>query len=119
MTKHYDELAVKEPIFGQLRGCIDLAVVAALISKEGLLVKADCQLPHLYGTKALPTDEFPAPRQVSTQVSLLQKGANWLISASGGVKLNPWAMLEEYKPTSDLAPRQAEARPAGDAWWWN
>ncbi len=119
MTRRYDELAVKEPIFGQLRNCIDLAVVAALISKEGLLAKADCQLPLLYAPAELPSEEFPAPRQVSTQVSLLQKGANWLISASGGVKLNAWSLLEECKSTTELAPRQAEAKPAGETWWWN
>ena len=120
MTRHYDELAVKEPIFGQLRNCIDLAVVATLISKEGLLLKAECRLPILYGQAELPIEDFPTPRQVNTQVSLLQKGANWLISASGGVKLNAWSLLEEYKSTTELAPKQAEAKPAGDKhWWWN
>ncbi len=119
MTRHYEELAAKEPIFGQLRNCIDLAVVAALISKEGLLVKAECQLPVLYGQAELATEEFAAPRQVSTQVSLLQKGADWLISASGGVKLNAWTLLDECKSTTGLAPKQAGAKPVGESWWWN
>ena len=116
MTRHYEELAIKEPIFGQLRNCIDLAIVAALISKEGLLLKADCSLPVLYGHAELPSEEFPAPRQVSTQVSLLQKGANWLISASGGVKLNPWTLLEECKSTTELGVPcgQAEAKPVAE-----
>jgi hypothetical protein len=119
MTRHYDDLAAKEPVFGQLRNCIDLAVAAALISKEGLLVKTGCTLPILYGQKELPTEEYAPPRQVNTQVSLLQKGANWLISASGGVKLNPWTLVETCENTSDLAPKQAAAKPAGENWWWN
>ena len=36
MTAHYDELSTKDVVFGQLRNCIDLAVVAALVAKERL-----------------------------------------------------------------------------------
>ena len=39
MTAHYDELSAKDTIFGQLRNCMDLAVVAALISRENLTEK--------------------------------------------------------------------------------
>ncbi len=119
MTRNYESLAAKEPIFGQLRNCIDLALVSALISKEGLLVKADCRLPSLYGQGGLRAEEFAAPRQVNTQVSVLQRGANWLISASGGVKLNAWTLLDEYKSTAELGPKHVDAKPAGQSWWWN
>src|SRR6185437_9205290 len=47
MTKKYDELSLKEPIFGELRNCIDLAVVAALIVKENLPGKAALSLATL------------------------------------------------------------------------
>jgi hypothetical protein len=36
MTEYYDELAAKEPVFGELRNLMDLCVVAALIKKEGM-----------------------------------------------------------------------------------
>jgi len=30
MTQHYPELALAEPVFGELRNCMELAVVGAL-----------------------------------------------------------------------------------------
>ncbi|HZN32627.1 MAG TPA: DUF1598 domain-containing protein, partial [Pirellulaceae bacterium] len=47
MTEHYDKLAVKEPVFGDLRNLMDLCVVAALIHKEGLLERAILQIPTM------------------------------------------------------------------------
>ena len=32
MTKRYDALAQADPIFGELRNCMDLAIVSALIA---------------------------------------------------------------------------------------
>jgi hypothetical protein len=40
MTAKYEELSQKEAVFGQLRNCMDLAVIAALIVKERLPEKA-------------------------------------------------------------------------------
>src|SRR5205085_12659256 len=40
MTEKYEELAAKDTIFGELRNCMDLAVVSALIAKHHLLEKA-------------------------------------------------------------------------------
>ena len=37
MTAHYDELAIVEPVFGQLRGCMDLALVTAVLASGDLL----------------------------------------------------------------------------------
>ena len=47
MTAHYDELSAKDSIFGQLRNCMDLAVVTALISKENLTEKCGWSMPLL------------------------------------------------------------------------
>ena len=40
MTDRYEELARVDSVFGQLRSCMDLAVVAALMVKENLAEKA-------------------------------------------------------------------------------
>ena len=36
MTKHYDELSMAEPVFGQLRNCMELAIVGSLVIGENL-----------------------------------------------------------------------------------
>ncbi len=91
MTERYADLAQAEPVFGQLRNCMDLAVVAALIVQENLLTKAGLELPSLQGSDGVAPMALDAPKQVSSQASLLKKGRNWMIAA-GGVQINPWAI---------------------------
>jgi hypothetical protein len=120
MTENYDELAVKEPVFGQLRNCMELAIVGALVAKERLPQKASCPLPLLLQSGALKTDEYPAPKQVDSKVSMLKKGNNWIISASGGVSIYPWNIV--HKAEKSDAPSAARAKLVrGDStkWCWN
>ncbi len=120
MTEKYAALAVADPIFGQLRNCMELAVVGALVEKEGLTEKAGYSLPTLMDPAEVSVEEFPAPKQVPSQASVLKKGRNWVISASGGVALHSWGVVE--KTTEDPAPAtvrsKAEGNPTGH-WWWN
>lgn len=120
MTAKYAELSVADPIFGRLRNCMELAVVAALIVKEDLAAKADCRLSTLLDTTGVAPEQFPAPRKVDAQASLVKKGKGWIISASGGVRINSWEAVE--KPVTDAAPAtvRAQIAPAKIAnWWWN
>ena len=118
MTAKFDELAVAEPIFGQLRNCMELAVVAALIVKEDLTAKAGYSLPLLTGAEHLQPEEFFAPRQVDTQASLMRRGRNWVISASGGVLVNSWAVVDRVESGEAPARVRAEAAPGDAAGWW-
>ena len=47
MTAHYDELAVAAPVFGDLRNCMQLALVGALVAHERLADKAGCNAARL------------------------------------------------------------------------
>jgi len=118
MTAHYEELAEKDVVFGQLRNCIDLAVVAALIVKEQLPEKASYSMPLLLDASRLTTDRFNAPREVPSQASVLKKGRNWIISASGGVQLEPWSVVAK-QTSAALGPARTEAAAKGNRWWWN
>ena len=80
MTRHYDELAVAEPVFGELRNCMQLALVGALVAHERLADKAGCDLPALMQESTLKTLELPAPTQVDSRVSMVKQGHNWIIS---------------------------------------
>ncbi|MEK6250190.1 MAG: DUF1598 domain-containing protein, partial [Planctomycetales bacterium] len=44
MTQKFDELCSADPVFGQLRNCMDLSVLAALIRTDGLHEKAGLDL---------------------------------------------------------------------------
>src|SRR5690606_23015748 len=90
MTAKYGELARVEPVFAELRNCIDLAVIGALIQKEGFQEKADCQLTTLLSNAEAPIQQYYVPTQVASKASAVKKGNNWIIAASGGVMIQPW-----------------------------
>ena len=120
MTKHYDELSAKEPIFGELRNCMDLAVVAALIFKENLAGRAALDLGALIDPDLYPTEEFNAPKQVDTKVSFIETANSYLLSASGGVELASWQAAAEQETSDDLdSLRGGVIGDRGDRWWWN
>ena len=120
MTGHYDELAVADPVFGDLRNCMQLALVGALVAHERLADKAGCNLPALMHESTLKTLELPVPTQVDSQVSMVKQGHNWIISASGGVSIRPGEIVRQARESS--APAEARAKalsPARSAWYWN
>ena len=120
MTKHYDELAIAAPVFGDLRNCMQLALVGALVAHERLADKAGCNLPVLTQESALKTIELPAPTQVDSRVSMIKQGRNWVISASGGVSIRPGAIVSQARESSAPAEARAKARAAGKStWYWN
>ena len=123
-TAKFDELAVKEPVFGDLRNVMDMCVVAALFHKEHLAAKAKCDLPELTSaTGKTLLGEAVAPKKVPTQSSALKKGTNWIITASGGVSINSWQAADKSEVVPAAAAVREKAKPvaaaAGDGLWWN
>jgi hypothetical protein len=120
MTARYEALAAKEPIFAELRNCIDLAVVSALILKEDLVARAGSELPTLIGERQYSVAEFHVPKQVHTKATAVKKGRNWVITASGGVMIQPWELIQTAQASSTVAPVRSKAIGSRhDTWWWN
>lgn len=120
MTEKYDQLAGALPVFGQLRNCMELAVVAALVVKERLTEKAGYSMPTLLDPAELKVQQFWAPRHVDTQVGMVNKGGNWVISASGGVAVNSWGIADQVQQSNAPADVHTKAAPVEIRnWWWN
>jgi hypothetical protein len=120
MTAKYDELAVAEPIFGDLRNCMELAIVGAMVVKENLATKAGFSMPVLMDSNLLKPDAYAAPKQVDSKASLLKKGHNWLISASGGVTIQSWMVVDRAEKSDAPAAMRAKlSSNANAAWCWN
>ncbi|MDZ4782750.1 MAG: DUF1598 domain-containing protein [Planctomycetia bacterium] len=120
MTKAYDKLSVADPIFAELRNVMDMAVAAALISKEQLAEKSNCSLDVLLDTNAVRVPQLNAPKQVPTQANFVKKGGNFVISASGGVQINSWLIANENKVSEEMAPARDDAAKARqNNWWWD
>jgi hypothetical protein len=120
MTARYEELSAAAPIFGELRGCIDLAVVAALLTKEDLPGLANCDLSLLLDEKQITVAEYHAPKTIASQASVLRQGRGWIVSISGGIDVNSWAVLEKAEVHPELTTtRKAGARADHKRWWWD
>jgi len=118
MTSHYDELAQKEAVFGDLRNCMDLAIVGALIVKEQLFEKADLHPKYMTDERMLPIAGYNSPKQVDTESSFVKRGKSFTI-ISGGVLLEPWAVIQKQEKNSAVAATRTTAAPKSDKWWWN
>lgn len=115
-TERFNELADHDSSFGSLRNAMDLAVVAALIDKQGLLDKAGLQLPELM--QAFPLSEYYAPHQVNSKANFVRRRSDFVVSASGGVQLLPWKVADEIEEVAEVGDVRAQlAAPSGN-WTW-
>jgi hypothetical protein len=114
-TKKFDELAHEDSAFGELRNVMDLAVVGALLVKEGLLQKSGLEMPAIMQSE--PLAEFPAPRSVPSQASFTKAGRNWIITVSGGIQIFPWQVADKTEVASDLATARPN-QPKQSSWYW-
>lgn len=121
MTAHYEELSQKEAAFGELRNVMDMCVVAALISKEALLAKANCELPTLTAANSpVSVRSTNAPKFVETTCSSVKRGQEYIVTASGGVQIGSWQAVQNFEARPALAKTRLASQPAGSgAAWWN
>ncbi len=121
MTEKYDELSAKEPIFTDLRNCLDLAVIGALIVKENLASKAGCDLSLLLDPSRVPLRlQLQIPRQLPTLANYIETHRNFVFSASGGVSVNSWGVSGQKEQSAALsAVRSKAGEGRADRWWWN
>lgn len=122
MTQRYDELSVKEPVFGELRNLMDLCIVAALIDQHELAATAGCPLDVLTGAAGdlLVPEPWFAPKTVPPQCSFLRTRSGWVVTASGGVQIESFRFATRVETNDSIAQVRAQgSRPATAAWWWN
>ena len=120
MTSKYDELTRADPVFGELRNLMDLCVISALIEKHSMLDKVGLELPLIMQTgNGLEIDHWYAPKKVATECSFLKAGRQYIITASGGVQVESWAVTETAKEDADVRQTYASvAAPGQGKWWW-
>jgi hypothetical protein len=121
MTQHYAELSTKEASFGELRNLMDLCVVAALVSKEQLLEKANCDIPTIMSPYSpLSHVSLQSPKSIETLCSQVKRG-NSVIVISGGVQIGSWEVTDKVETRPAVAQVREKAKPTGSAGraWWN
>lgn len=119
MTARFEDLAKAAPIFGELRGCMDMAVVATLLERERLADRAGCDLSPLFDRKRIAVAEYYAPKTIDSRASLMRKEGKTVVSVSGGVDLDAWSVCDQIEVNDKLAASREDAAHKADRWWWD
>lgn len=119
MTANYEKLVAKQPVFGELLNCVDMAVVAALIRGRQLDARAGLDLKPLLDAKTVPLPVYEVPARVPTVATGLKKGKHWVLSASGGVQFQPWQFAATAAVAADAAEARTTALAARPATGWH
>jgi hypothetical protein len=122
MTERFDALAEKQSIFGDLRNVMDLSVIATLIVQENLDQVAGCDLGVMMGQEVqVPLPSYEVPKAVVPQCSFIRGRAGWVATASGGVEVIPFEVVEKQQLDATLGAVRGKAAGGveSDSWWWN
>lgn len=117
MNENYDKLSKVDPVFADLKNCMELAIAVALIQREGLLEKADCKVPTLAEHAMLKPVPLPAPRYVPSRASVFKNGRAVGVIC-GGVEINPFTTLDNARLDNKIDKEHAAlAKTVGNTWW--
>jgi hypothetical protein len=123
-TAHFAELAVKYPVYSELRNIFDLAMAAALIHEHALAKRVDWQPGLLLDGEKLRLPQRPVPRQVETVVNHRVINRRHIVAGvSGGVIVAPRDVLKESRAADDVVRfvglKRGDAQAADGSWWWD
>lgn len=126
-TEHFDALALKYPVYAELRNLFDLALVGALVREEGLADRAAWHHLHFSDAAACPVELAPAATHVETVVNhRVIHRVHVVAGVSGGVACNPNDLVRSASLERDRDGRLSYARNHSatptlppEAWWWD
>jgi hypothetical protein len=120
MTARYDQLAIVEPVFGQLRGCMDLALVTAVFASGDLLTQVGLELPMLLDNSRLQLAAHHVPKTVASHASAFRGKRAWVVSVSGGVELDGARVVNTAGVQAEVREARMHASPnSTKLWWWD
>lgn len=125
-TRHFDELCQRYPVYAELRNICDLALVGALIRREGLADSAEWPMLYFCDPERCPVRLGPMPQTVDSVINDCSVGrGQFIVGVSGGVRVDPAYLLKTGGIREDrgkLASVQAAAKPPAieeARWWWD
>ncbi len=125
-TAKYDELAKADPVFADLQGIFDLAMVAALIQNHQM----DRQVNWDRGVFAADGTYQPARLEAPTQTESLVNyrvyhGTDVVLQVAGGVRgdvqsiLNDAAIQQESPRLGAVTEKSKAPELPANRWWWD
>lgn len=124
-TRNYAKLAQRDHIFADARNVFDLALVSALVCKEGLADPAGTALSVFANGGLYQPASYAVPKEVASVVNhRVYHGRDVVVQAAGGVRGDFSEALSKDKvkssPELDRVAQTAKLPelPAG-RWWWD
>ncbi|MFN0051071.1 MAG: DUF1598 domain-containing protein [Planctomycetales bacterium] len=122
-TKHYAQLAEREPVFADLRNLFDMALAAALCQQERLHEKIDWDLGIFAPGGAYHPAQVEAPKVVDSVINhQVYGGRDIVVQVAGGVQADLIAIASDKQLARSSAQLQEVTRktplPEG-RWWWD
>lgn len=124
-TDHFDELAKKYSVYGELRNVFDLAMAVAVIQSEGLADKVDWKPTLIANADKLRLPQGAVPREVETVINhRVINQRTILAGVSGGVMVAPGDVLKATRAgdSAGATVERAASAPkdlSAEAWWWD
>lgn len=125
-TANYPQIAAKNPVYGQLRNLIDLAVAAAFIQKQDYYGQADWKLDTFGDETKCRIEAFETPKTVETACTAVWKGNRLMTPVGGGVVVEPHQAVQSHNLLKDEKGAVKQARDsvkldalAQGQWWWD
>ena len=125
-SEHYAELAERDPIFADLQGVFDLALVAAMIQHDGLDRRLDWDRGVFAMNGAYRTASYAVPRETDSVVNhRVFNGRDIVVQVAGGVRADLMSVLtnsELRQQSPRLAGVAEDSKPAQlpeGRWWWD
>lgn len=126
-SEHYAEIARRDPVFADLQGVFDLALVAALLHQERVDQRLNWDRGAFAVGGAYHPASYPAARETESVVNhRVFGGKDVVVQAAGGVRgdllsvLNDSEVRQESPRLDGVAEgsRPTTSLPTG-RWWWD
>ncbi len=124
-TKLYSKLALRSPVYAQLRNVIDLTIAAAAIQQNDMYGQTDWQMELFADEAQFPVEVFEAPKTVATAVNAIWRGNQLMTPVGGGVSIRPMEALSSENLLEDDGSVQQTRDTVSlnklpeSAWWWD
>lgn len=126
-TRHFEQLAVKYPVYADLQNVFDLALVASLVKAEGLADRVGWHMLCFDDPSRYVVAGGQAPQEVDSVINhRVVNRVHILAAVSGGVNVDCRSLVKAEAIEQDRQGalgservRSAPERVAHASWWWD
>jgi len=125
-TANYDSLAKQDPVFADLKGIFDLALVAALIQNDHLDQKIEWDRGVFAANGTYKPARYSSPRQTDSVINhRVYHGSDVVLQVAGGVRadvqsiMKDSAIQQESVKLSAVAEKTKAPELPANRWWWD